>query len=118
MQNEFPKEALDTPVMRQYLEIKAKYPDAILFFRMGDFYEMFLEDAKEAAKILDIALTKRQNAIPMAGIPYHSTESYISRLIGAGKKVVICEQTKSDDPKAKIMNREVVRVMSPGTLIE
>ncbi len=118
MQNEFTKDALDTPVMRQYLEIKAKYPDAILFFRMGDFYEMFLEDAKEAAKILDIALTKRQNSVPMAGIPYHSTESYISRLIGAGKKVVICEQTKSDDPKAKIMNREVVRVMSPGTLIE
>ncbi|MCZ8238797.1 MAG: DNA mismatch repair protein MutS [Leptospiraceae bacterium] len=118
MLNEFPKEALDTPVMRQYLEIKSKYPDAILFFRMGDFYEMFLEDAKDAAKILDIALTKRSNAIPMAGIPYHSTESYISRLIHAGRKVVICEQTKSEDPKAKIMNREVVRIMSPGTLIE
>ncbi|WCL50378.1 DNA mismatch repair protein MutS [Leptospira sp. GIMC2001] len=118
MQKNNLKDALDTPVMRQFLEIKAKYPDAILFFRMGDFYEMFMNDAKEAAKILDIALTKRQNEIPMAGIPYHSTESYISRLISAGKKIVICEQTKSDDPKAKIMNREVVRVISPGTVIE
>lgn len=109
---------LDTPVMRQYMEIKSRFPDAIVFFRMGDFYEMFLDDAKEAARILDIALTKRQNSIPMAGIPFHSTESYVSRLLTAGKKIVICEQTKSDDPKAKIMNREVVRVISPGTVIE
>jgi DNA mismatch repair protein MutS len=119
MQNEFPKDALDTPVMRQYLEIKAKYPDAILFFRMGDFYEMFLEDAKEAAKILRYRPHQTSKCSSQwQAFPYHSTESYISRLIGAGKKVVICEQTKSDDPKAKIMNREVVRVMSPGTLIE
>ncbi|MCC5814918.1 MAG: DNA mismatch repair protein MutS [Leptospira sp.] len=112
------KNDLDTPVMRQYLEIKSRFPEAILFFRMGDFYEMFLDDAKVAAEILDIALTKRQNSIPMAGIPFHSTESYVSRLLTAGKKIVICEQTKSDDPKAKIMNREVVRVISPGTVIE
>lgn len=112
------KDDLDTPVMRQYLEVKSRFPDAILFFRMGDFYEMFLDDAKEAAGILDIALTKRQNSIPMAGIPYHSTESYVSRLLNAGKKIVICEQVKSDDPKAKIMNREVVRIISPGTVIE
>lgn len=118
MQKDKPKNDLDTPVMRQYLEIKSRFPDAILFFRMGDFYEMFLDDAKEAAKILDIALTKRQNSIPMAGIPFHSTESYISRLLSAGKKIVICEQVKSEDPKAKIMNREVVRVISPGTVIE
>jgi len=109
---------LNTPFMRQYLEIKSRFPDGILFFRMGDFYEMFLEDAEEASRILDIALTKRQNSIPMAGIPYHSTDSYISRLLSAGKKVIICEQTRSDNPKAKIMNREVVRIITPGTVIE
>jgi len=111
-------EGLNTPVMRQYLEIKALHPDAILFFRMGDFYEMFLEDAREASILLDITLTKRQNQIPMAGIPYHATESYIARLISAGKKVVVCEQIKSDDPKAKIMLREVVRIITPGTVVE
>ncbi len=111
-------DGLNTPVMRQYLDIKALHPDAILFFRMGDFYEMFLEDAKEAAVILDITLTKRQNQIPMAGIPYHATESYIARLINAGKKVVVCEQMKPDDPKAKIMTREVVRIITPGTVVE
>ncbi|EOQ88839.1 DNA mismatch repair protein MutS [Leptospira yanagawae serovar Saopaulo str. Sao Paulo = ATCC 700523] len=111
-------EALNTPVMRQYLEVKELHPDGIVFFRMGDFYEMFMEDAKIAAQILDITLTKRQNQIPMAGIPYHATESYISRLISAGKKVVVCEQTKPDDPKAKIMSREVVRIITPGTVVE
>ncbi|GBF50150.1 DNA mismatch repair protein MutS [Leptospira ryugenii] len=111
-------EALNTPVMRQFTEIKDSFPDSILFFRMGDFYEMFMEDAKEAALILDITLTKRQNQIPMAGIPYHAAEGYIARLIQAGKKVVVCEQTKSEDPKAKIMSREVVRIISPGTVIE
>lgn len=111
-------EALNTPVMRQYLEVKEKHPDGIVFFRMGDFYEMFLDDAKIASSILDITLTKRQNQIPMAGIPFHATESYISRLISAGKKVVVCEQTKPDDPKAKIMTREVVRIITPGTVVE
>jgi DNA mismatch repair protein MutS len=111
-------EALNTPVMRQYSEMKALHPDAILFFRMGDFYEMFLEDAKEASVILDITLTKRQNQIPMAGIPYHATESYIARLIHAGRKVVVCEQIKPEDPKAKIMMREVVRIITPGTVVE
>ncbi|MGV3667857.1 MAG: DNA mismatch repair protein MutS, partial [Leptospira bouyouniensis] len=111
-------EALNTPVMRQYLEVKELHPDGIVFFRMGDFYEMFMEDAKIAAQILDITLTKRQNQIPMAGIPYHATESYISRLISAGKKVVVCEQTKPEDPKAKIMSREVVRIITPGTVVE
>ncbi|PJZ44632.1 DNA mismatch repair protein MutS [Leptospira brenneri] len=111
-------EALNTPVMRQYMEVKEQHPDGIVFFRMGDFYEMFLEDAKIAAQILDITLTKRQNQIPMAGIPYHATESYISRLIAAGKKVIVCEQIKPEDPKAKIMSREVVRIITPGTVVE
>ena len=83
---------MNTPAMRQYVEIKEKYPDAILFFRMGDFYEMFQEDAIKASALLDIALTKRQNKIPMCGFPYHATETYISRLIAANQKVVICEQ--------------------------
>ncbi len=111
-------EILQTPMMRQYMEIKAQFPESILFFRMGDFYEMFLEDAKIASQILDITLTKRQNQIPMAGIPYHSADSYIPKLLQAGKKIVICEQAKSDDPKAKLMQREVVRVITPGTVIE
>ncbi|MDF3821791.1 DNA mismatch repair protein MutS [Leptospira sp. 96542] len=111
-------DALNTPVMRQYMDVKQKHPDGIVFFRMGDFYEMFLDDAKIAAQILDITLTKRQNQIPMAGIPFHATESYISRLISAGKKVVVCEQTKPEDPKAKIMGREVVRIITPGTVVE
>ncbi|TGN20714.1 DNA mismatch repair protein MutS [Leptospira idonii] len=111
-------EALNTPVMRQYLEVKSQHPDGIVFFRMGDFYEMFLDDAKQAAVLLDITLTKRQNQIPMAGIPYHAMEGYIAKLISGGKKVVVCEQTKSDDPKAKIMSREVVRIVTPGTVVE
>ena len=112
------KHSMNTPAMRQFREIKEKHPDAILFFRMGDFYEMFGDDAIIASGILDIALTKRQNEIPMCGIPYHAADNYISRLINAGRKVVMCEQIKSDDPSSKLLRREVVRVISPGTLIE
>lgn len=108
---------LDTPVMRQFLELKEKVPDAVLFFRMGDFYELFLEDAIEAAPIMDVALTKRQNEIPMAGIPYHSAFIYLSRLLDAGKKIAIAEQ-KIDPQNPKLMSREIVRVLTPGTLIE
>ncbi len=109
---------MSTPAMKQYLEIKSKYPDSILFFRMGDFYEMFQEDAITASSILDIALTKRQNQIPMCGIPFHASESYASRLLSSGKRVVICEQIKSNDPTTKLLQREVVRVLSPGTIVE
>ena len=109
---------MNTPAMKQYMDIKYKYPDSILFFRMGDFYEMFQEDAIIASSILDIALTKRQNQIPMCGIPYHASESYTSRLLTAGKRVVICEQIKSNDPNTKLLQREVVRVLSPGTIVE
>ena len=84
-----------TPAMKQYLDMKKQYPEEILFFRMGDFYEMFFEDAHIASKILDIALTSRQNDIPMCGIPYHAAESYIARLIKAGKRVAICEQMET-----------------------
>ncbi len=109
-------ETLHTPAMKQYLEIKQKYPEGILFFRMGDFYEMFLEDAEIASQILDIALTKRQNKIPMCGIPYHAADSYIAKLIQAGKSVVVCEQVKVDG--AKVLPREVVRIITPGTVVE
>jgi len=109
-----------TPLMEQYYRIKQDYPDKILFFRMGDFYEMFGEDAEEAAPILEIALTSRAHGkaapkVPLAGIPYHALEKYLGRLIEAGKKVVICEQT--EDPKlAKgLVKREVVEVITPGT---
>ncbi|MDX1958602.1 MAG: DNA mismatch repair protein MutS [Leptospiraceae bacterium] len=111
-------EAMNTPAMRQYSEFKSQYPNSILFFRMGDFYEMFNEDAIIASKVLDIALTKRQNQIPMCGIPYHARDNYLSRLINSGHTVVICEQIKNDDPNTKLLSREVVRVISPGTIVE
>jgi DNA mismatch repair protein MutS len=108
-----------TPMMRQYLKFKAQYPDKIVFFRMGDFYEMFGDDAVEAAPILGIALTSRSvdkdNATPLAGIPHHALEKYLPRLIEAGKKVVICEQIE-DPKKAKgIVKRDVVEIVTPGT---
>ena len=107
---------LNTPVMRQYLELKEQQPDAFLFFRMGDFYEMFLEDAERAAPLMDVALTRRQG-VPMAGVPYHSAETYIARLLGQGEKVAIAEQT-SDPQNPKLMKRYVRRVITPGTLVE
>lgn len=108
---------LDTPMMRQYLDLKEQYPDTILFFRMGDFYEMFLEDAERAAPLMDVALTRRQNKIPMAGVPYHSVDTYVARLIGAGEKVAIAEQ-EADPENAKLMRRKVRRIITPGTLVE
>lgn len=111
-----------TPMLKQYNEIKKVYPDYILFFRLGDFYEMFYEDAKLASRILEVVLTSRSagNAgkVPMCGIPYHSAGSYISKLIKAGYKVAICEQVE-DPAKAKgIVKREVVRLITSGTFID
>ncbi len=108
---------LDTPIMRQYLELKSQNPDAILFFRLGDFYEMFLDDAMNAAPIMDVTLTRRQNNIPMAGVPFHNVEPYIARLLDAGKKVAIAEQSV-DPANPKLMMRAITRVISPGTIIE
>ncbi len=108
-----------TPMMKQYLEIKEQYKDAILFFRLGDFYEMFFEDALVASKILEIALTGKsygaEERAPMCGVPFHSAENYIQKLIHAGKKVAICEQV--EDPKLVkgIVKREVVKIITPGT---
>ncbi len=103
--------------MKQYLELKSKYPDALLFFRMGDFYELFLEDAITAAPLMDVALTKRQGSIPMAGVPYHSAEIYINRLLQHGKKIAIAEQIV-DKKNPRLMQRKVVRMITPGTIIE
>ena len=107
-----------TPMMRQYLDIKKSHPGEILFFRMGDFYEMFLDDAVKASKILDIALTSRQNDVPMCGIPYHAADSYIARLIKAGERVAVCEQMETVPSAGNVVRREVVRIITPGTVIE
>jgi DNA mismatch repair protein MutS len=111
-----------TPVMQQYLRLKAQYPDALLFYRMGDFYELFYDDAKRAARLLDITLTARgQSAgqpIPMAGVPFHSVESYLAKLVRRGESVAICEQI-GDPAKAKgPVERQVVRVVTPGTVTD
>jgi len=108
-----------TPVMQQYLAMKKEHDDAILFFRMGDFYEMFFEDAKTAAKVLGITLTSREknrkDPIPMAGIPYHAVNTYLSKMLRAGYKVAICEQTSESGKSRGPVEREVVQVVTPGT---
>ena len=107
-----------TPMMKQYFRIRSELPsDTILFFRLGDFYEMFYDDAKEASQILDIALTKRQK-VPMCGIPYHSAEGYLAKIIRAGRKVAICEQVEDPAATKGIVRREVTRVITPGTVLE
>ena len=111
--------------MRQYQQFKAQYPGYVLFFRMGDFYEMFWEDAKLCNKVLGVALTSRsrggidaEDAIPMAGVPFHSVESYLRRMIAAGHKVAICEQTEDASQAKGLVKRDVVRLMTPGTLTD
>ena len=115
------KENNSTPVRKQYLSIKKQHPDAILFFRLGDFYETFDEDAHIASRELDIVLTSRKvsknQRVPMAGIPFHAADNYISKLIEKGYHVAICEQI-GDQPQKGLFPREVVRVVTPGTLIE
>jgi len=111
-----------TPLMRQYLEIKADYQDAILFFRLGDFYEMFMEDALVASRVLGITLTSRnkgdEDAVPLCGIPYHSSQGYIAKLIANGHKVAICEQVEDPKTAKGIVKREVVRVVTPGLVTD
>jgi DNA mismatch repair protein MutS len=109
-----------TPAMRQYVEIKDKHRDAILFFRMGDFYEMFFDDAKLASRMLGIALTSRdkERDIPMCGIPYHSAKNYIARLVKEGYKVALCEQIEDTDQANGIVERAVTRVITPGIALD
>src|SRR6187551_2037698 len=111
-----------TPMLRQYLDIKKLYPGTILFFRMGDFYEMFNEDAILASRELDITLTARHkdspNPIPMCGVPHHAAANYIARLVKKGYRVAICEQTETAGKDVKLVKREVVRIITPGTAID
>jgi DNA mismatch repair protein MutS len=114
--------AVHTPMMRQYLAIKAEYPDMLLFYRMGDFYELFYDDAKRAAKLLDITLTARGksagNPIPMAGVPYHAVEGYLAKLVRKGESVAICEQTGDPAASKGPVERKVTRIVTPGTLTD
>ncbi len=114
--------AVHTPMMRQYLGIKAEYPDMLVFYRMGDFYELFYEDAKRAAALLDITLTSRGksggNAIPMAGVPYHAVEGYLAKLVRKGESVAICEQIGDPASSKGPVERKVTRVVTPGTLTD
>ena len=109
----------DTPMMRQYRALKAKHPGDLLFFRLGDFYEMFGEDAREASRLLGLTLTSRSKgdeAVPMCGVPAHAAEAYLKKLLALGKRVAIAEQT--DDGAEGMMRRDVVRVVTPGTVTE
>lgn len=107
-----------TPMMGQYRRLRGEVPpDTILFFRLGDFYEMFFDDAREAAKILDIALTKR-NGIPMCGVPYHAADNYLAKIIRAGRKVAICDQVEDPSQARGIVQREITRIVTPGTVLE
>ena len=111
-----------SPMMQQYLEIKKQHKDEILFYRIGDFYEMFFDDALTASRELDLTLTGKQCGLeeraPMCGVPFHSYEGYVARLISKGYKVAICEQVE-DPAKAKgLVKRDIIRVVTPGTVIE
>ena len=119
--------ATTTPMLAQFFSVKEKHPDCLLFFRLGDFYEMFFDDAIRASQILDITLTRRgktqEQDIPMCGVPYHAADTYIARLIKAGQKVAICDQLESPEEAKKrgykaVVKRDVVRVITPGTLTE
>ena len=111
-----------SPMMEQYFQIKQNYPDTLLFFRLGDFYEMFFEDAKIASKELELVLTGRdcgqEERAPMCGVPFHSADSYIAKLVGRGYKVAICEQVEDPATAKGIVKRDVVRIVTPGTVIE
>jgi DNA mismatch repair protein MutS len=116
------KQTSHTPLMQQYLRIKADHPDVILMFRMGDFYEVFYDDARRAAKLLDITLTSRGTSagapIPMAGIPYHALDGYLVKLIRKGESAAICEQVSEPTPGKGIVDRKVVRIVTPGTVTD
>lgn len=112
--------SLHTPMMQQYLKLKAQHQDIFLFYRMGDFYELFYDDAKRASQLMNISLTKRGTSagkpIPMAGVPYHAMENYLAKLVALGESVAICEQTGDPDTTKGLVERRVVRIVTPGTL--
>ena len=111
-----------SPLLRQYHAIKKQHPQALLLFRLGDFYELFYDDAQVASRLLQITLTARNREkgqpVPMCGVPYHAAESYIARLIRAGHRVAVCDQMEEAGPGKKLVRREVVRVVTPGTATE
>ncbi len=107
-----------TPAMRQYFRFKKQYPQCVLFFRMGDFYEMFYDDAKLAHKVLGVTLTQRTEGVPMAGVPYHAVENYLRRMIEAGHRVAVCEQVEDPKQAKGVVERDVTRVVTPGTLTD
>jgi DNA mismatch repair protein MutS len=111
-----------TPMMLQYFEVKNQYKDFILFYRLGDFYEMFFDDAKTASRELELTLTGRDcgeaERAPMCGVPYHSAEGYIGKLVSKGYKVAICEQMEDPSTAKGIVRRDVVRIITPGTVVE
>jgi DNA mismatch repair protein MutS len=115
------QDSFSTPMMKQYMDIKKQYSDCLLFYRMGDFYELFLEDAHIGARVLNITLTGKANGkggrIPMAGVPYHAVDSYLSKLVKAGYKVAICEQLSPPNKKG-LVKRDVVRIVTPGTMLD
>jgi DNA mismatch repair protein MutS len=110
------------PIRRQYLQIKQRFPDTILLFRLGDFYETFEEDAETAARVLDIVLTSREMGkgvrVPMAGIPHHAADGHIARLVAAGHKVAICEQIGGLERGRTLIDRDVTRIVTPGTVTD
>src|SRR5262245_50672749 len=110
----------DTPVMQQYARAKREHPDCLVFFRLGDFYELFYDDAKEASRLLGLTLTTRTKdpPIPMAGVPVRSVDQYLRRLLRLGRRVAVCEQMQEPSEARGIVDREVVRVVTPGTLTE
>src|SRR6187551_4098612 len=111
-----------TPMLRQYQELKQQHPGTLLFFRLGDFYELFFDDAVVGSRELQITLTARHkesdNPVPMCGVPYHAAANYIARLVRKGYRVAICEQTEPSAKGVKLVKREVVRVITPGTAID
>ena len=111
-----------TPMMQQFMRIKSQYPDTLLFYRMGDFYELFFDDAKKAARLLDITLTSRGKSagqpIPMAGLPFHAADNYLARLVKLGESVAICEQIGDPATSKGPVERDVVRIVTPGTITD
>src|SRR5207302_3799556 len=110
-----------TPMLRQYHEAKAQARDALLFFRLGDFYELFYEDARIAAQLLGITLTSRAKGderVPMAGVPHHAAKGYVARLVAAGHKVALCDQVEVPGPGKQLVRREIVRMVTPGTVFD
>ena len=115
------KKIVETPLMKQYLEIKAKHPDAVLLFRVGDFYETFSEDAITASEILGITLTKRANGsaahVELAGFPHHALDTYLPKLVRAGKRVAICDQLEDPKQTKKLVKRGITELVTPGVVL-